>query len=658
MEWNIAAEAISLVMMGIIWVYARKGSHLPTLKNRIFQWCLLVTFSAMLTNILSTILIHQYRRVPMGLTWTVTTVYYILTPLMGLAYFLYAVSVIYTESLQVKKIMAVGMIPGALYAVMVLANPFNKLLFDINSREGYTRGSLVSVTYLIFYAYCLASIVLTLANHKKIDRNIYHILAAFPILAVLVIIVQEMYPEVILSGSAATCALLIIYLHLQNKQISLDYLTGVPNRQELLNMLKIMIKKAPSRKFVLIVVSLRDFRQVNNTCGQQKGDEFLKEVCRFLCGIGPQGNVYRFSGDEFALLYPQPDEGLIRRCVDEIQNRMTKPWQIGDYCFRMSAAMGAINHNGEEETLEKTINAIEYAVSQAKTGKCGSFCYCDKDMLDKLERRSQVIHILKKQLEQQSFEMYYQPIYGVKKGYFAHAESLMRIPHSPIGPIYPDEFIPIAEETGLIVDITYVVLDKVCRFINRLTDQNIPIESVHVNFSAMQFSQQDLEERVLEIIRRNHTPMSAVKIEFTESTLAESTKAVTEFALHMLQHGIKMGLDDFGTGYSNIATVINIPFGTVKLDKSLVWVSMDNEKSALAVKNLSHTFQQLGMKVVAEGVETEAQRKRVEEFGVDQIQGYYYAKPMTADAMVEFMRSNGPEVRPAGNKAECRGTFA
>lgn len=150
MEWNIAAEAISLVMMGIIWVYARKGSHLPTLKNRIFQWCLLVTFSAMLTNILSTILIHQYRRVPMGLTWTVTTVYYILTPLMGLAYFLYAVSVIYTESLQVKKIMAVGMIPGALYAVMVLANPFNKLLFDINSREGYTRGSLVSVTYLIF----------------------------------------------------------------------------------------------------------------------------------------------------------------------------------------------------------------------------------------------------------------------------------------------------------------------------------------------------------------------------------------------------------------------------------------------------------------------------------------------------------------------------
>ena len=133
------------------------------------------------------------------------------------------------------------------------------------------EGRLSRLPILLFYAYCLASIALTLVNYKRIDRKIYRILAAFPILAVAVIIIQEMYPEVILSGSAATCALLIIYLHLQNKQISVDYLTNVPNRQELLNMLKIMIKKDPGRRFTLLVVSLRDFRQVNNTCGQQKG---------------------------------------------------------------------------------------------------------------------------------------------------------------------------------------------------------------------------------------------------------------------------------------------------------------------------------------------------------------------------------------------------
>lgn len=647
-SWNIAAESISLVMLGIVWVYARKGSHLPSLKNKVFQGCLMVTFSAMLTNILSTVMIYEYQRIPIWMTWIVTMVYFILTPLMGLAYFLYTASVIYTESSDIRKVIIIGSIPGAAYTVLVLLNPFTGLLFNINSSEGYSRGSLISVTYIIFYAYCMASIVITVVNHNKIDRNIYKILAAFPILAVLVIIVQQMYPDVILSGSAATCALLIIYLHLQNKQISMDYLTNIPNRQELLNMLKLMLKRAPRKEFVLLVVSLRDFRQINNTCGQHKGDEFLKQVSRFLCETGPEGNVYRYSGDEFALLFPKKDEAQITDCLKTIQARMEQPWQVADYCFILSTAMGIIYHDGSEDTLEKTVNAVEYAVFQAKTGKYGQVCYCDKKMLEKLERRNKVIDILKEKVTEQSFEMYYQPIYCVETGTFNYAESLMRIPHSTIGPIYPDEFIPIAEETGLIIEITYTILDKVCKFISRLRQKGIDIGAIHVNFSALQFSQPDLAAKVVEIIQNNNIPMSALKIEFTESTLAESTQAVTDFALNMLDHGIKMGLDDFGTGYSNIATVIRIPFGTVKLDKSLVWGAIDNKKSALALKNLTKTFKELGMKVVAEGVETEEQKKLVTDFGVDQIQGYYYARPMPEDDMEEFMLQNRPAAAQKG----------
>ena len=128
-----------------------------------------------------------------------------------------------------------------------------------------------------------------------------------------------------------------------------------------------------------------------------------------------------------------------------------------------------------------------------------------------------------------------------------------------------------------------------------------------------------------------------IKIEFTESTLAESPQVVADFAEKMQAQGIGMGLDDFGTGYSNIATVINIPFGTVKLDKSLVDAAMENENSALAVRNLSKIFKALGMKVIAEGVETEEQKIMVVEFGVDQIQGFYYAKPMPENKALKFI---------------------
>jgi diguanylate cyclase (GGDEF)-like protein len=643
MRWNIAAESISLVMLGIIWVYARKGSHLPTLKNKIFQWCLLVTFSAILTNILSTIMIYQYEYIPIWLTWIVTSVYFVLTPLMGLTYFLYTVSVIYTDMDQAKKVIGIGLIPGAGYTLLILVNPFTRNIFDINSQNGYSRGSWVFTTYLVFYIYCLASIVVTVCNRKKIEAEIYGILAAFPVLAVLVIFVQQLYPDVILSGSAATCALLIIYLHLQNKQISLDYLTNIPNRQELLNMIGLTIKKAPDKEFYLLVVSLRDFRQINNTCGQQKGDVFLKEVSQFLCRTGPAGNVYRFSGDEFALLFLQPDKYELTQCIARIQERMSGPWQVDEYRFVLPAVMGIFYHTGDEDTLEKIINSVECAVARAKEGKHGQVCYCDRAMLEKLERRRRIIQILKQQLTEPDFEMYYQPIYSVKSGEFLYAESLMRIPKSPIGPIYPSEFIPIAEETGLIVDITYIMLDKVCKFINRLIETGIEVGAVHVNFSGIQFSRPDLADRVLEIVQKNGTPMPALEIEFTESTLAESTQVVTDFALQMLERGIKMGLDDFGTGYSNIATVIHIPFGTVKLDKSLVYAAMNSEKSALAIRNLTRTFKALGMKVIAEGVENEEQKNMVVEFGVDQIQGFYYARPMPEDETVEFMLQKAGE---------------
>ncbi|MCJ7855631.1 bifunctional diguanylate cyclase/phosphodiesterase [Lachnospiraceae bacterium NSJ-143] len=641
MNWNIAAEATSLVILGIIWTYSRKGSNLPSLKNRVFQGCLIVTFGAIFTNILSTIMIYNYCAIPIWMTWTVTMIYFILTPLMGMAYFFYTVSVIYTENAQIKRTISLGMIPGIIYILFVLINPFTGILFSISPDCGYERGNGVFLTYLVFYIYCIICIFITIANSRKIDREIYKILAAFPILALGVIVVQQIFPDIILSGSAAASALLIIYLHLQNKQISMDYLTNVPNHKELMNMVGLMLKKAPKQEFVLIAVSLRDFRQINNTFGQHNGDELLKEVCRFLCGIAPRGSVYRFSGDEFALLFSHIDERNIKACIDAVNERMREPWFVGDYRVVLSAVIGVVYHNNEFETIEKIVNAIEYAVFQAKTGKYGKVCFCDKAMLAKLERRRKIIQILKEKISDKSFEMYYQPIYSVETEDFKFAESLMRIPDSPLGPIYPSEFIPIAEETGLIIDITYIVLDKVCEFINSLNLSGISIGSVHVNFSAVQFSQSDLSERVMEIINKNNIPPSAVKIEFTESTLAESTQTVTDFVLKMQKYGIKMGLDDFGTGYSNIATVINVPFATIKLDKSLVWASVRNKKSALAVKNMTRTFKELGMKVIAEGVENEEERDLMAEFGVDQIQGFLYAKPMPEDKMRDFLIQHG-----------------
>ena len=179
---------------------------------------------------------------------------------MGLVYFYYTAAVIYENRKGLPRVLVLTGIPSFIYLFLVFLNPITKNLFDINREQGYVQGPLISITYILFYMYCIFCVILVLVKGKWLNQSIYRILVVFPLIAVLVIIFQQFFPSIILSGSAATCALLIIYLYLQNKQISIDYLTNIPNRQELLHMIELLLRRPIRPSFAIIVISLRDFK--------------------------------------------------------------------------------------------------------------------------------------------------------------------------------------------------------------------------------------------------------------------------------------------------------------------------------------------------------------------------------------------------------------
>lgn len=641
MEWNMAAECISLVFLCIIWTYFRQSHLLPTLKNKLFQGCFFTTFTAMFTNLLSAFCIMYIDKIPITINWLFTTIYFISTPLMGLVYFYYTVSIIYEEEDRIPTYFYYMLLPAAFYMYLIAGNPFTHALFDISREGGYVQGNMIDTTYIVFYFYCIACFILVLLKRKRLDFIIRNILMIFPIVALLVVVIQEMFPHIVLSGSAATCALLIIYLYLQNKQISVDYMLGIPNKMVFMNTMKLRMKQSPEEPFTVIMLSLRNFKQINDTYGQQMGDEFIKKVCEFMKQLANPHKLYRFGGDEFIILVKSEVADEIEGMVTNLFARMSQIWNIRHFSSLIGGAIGIIRYPDCGKDMEEMINAIEYTIFRAKTGGYPYICYCTPEFLEAVKRKNKVIEIIEETLEHDGFDVYFQPIWSVKEKRFVLAESLLRLMDSPIGPIYPSELIPIAEETGLISDMTYQILNKVCKFVKRLIKQGADFESITVNFSGMQFGQKDLIKTVFSIIEQNQIPFEKIKIEITESVMADNQEQVLDFINQIHEKGIQVGIDDFGTGYCNLVSVISMPVDVVKMDKSLLWSAMDNEKSAIMMKNMTRTVQEMGMRVVSEGVESKEQKEFVEECGCDWIQGFLFARPMPADAALNcFLENN------------------
>ncbi|MEG0590193.1 MAG: EAL domain-containing protein [Lachnospiraceae bacterium] len=528
------------------------------------------------------------------------------------------------DTKKVFRMSLIGIIPTILYLLIVLTNPFSHLIFNVIPNVGYVRGPWIVLTFIITYYYCLIVFVFSNMKRFNISKTARITLTVFPITAFLAIGVQQLFRNLILSGSATAYVLIIIYLTLENKQISLDTLTNIPTRQVLLDMLKLNLSQ--KNNATLIVLSLKKFKIINNRLGQSCGNLILQQITCFLKTITKNAQLYRFGGDEFAILVDRNQN--IDDLISTILNRMDSTWDIKNYHVTVLAAIGVVRYDTCLESVEEIILGVEHAVLHAKQATENTCIYCTSQMVSDIHRREQIIEILENTIAKNDISLCYQPIFDVDSCKFLFAESLARIPTSPLGCLTPGEFIPIAENTGLIVPLTYQILEKICLFINELLEENVEFSGIHINFSAMQFSDKIFEEKILAIIKQHNVPFSKIKIELTESILAENYNVVKDYMIKMYDLGLRFELDDFGTGYSNLSSVLELPWDTIKLDKSLITAAMEDESSALIVKHMVSAFLSLDICVLAEGIETIEQRDFAIGIGCKLLQGFYYAKPL------------------------------
>jgi diguanylate cyclase (GGDEF)-like protein len=427
-------------------------------------------------------------------------------------------------------------------------------------------------------------------------------------------------------------------------QANYDSVTGLPNRNLLRDRLKQAVFAQRQKHPVAIVfLDLDHFKVINDSLGHSQGDKLLAKIAERLTESVRDGDtVARLGGDEFVLiLNDQNKEDVIFRVMQRILARVSEPTTIGGKDLSISCSAGVSIYPQDGTDVETLLKNADAAMYRAKERGRNHFQFYTSELNALVNERLALEHNLKRALERNELLLHYQPKIDIATGRIVGTEALVRWQHPQWGLILPDRFIPIAEETGLIVPIGEWVLNTACKQNRTWQNAGLPPISVAVNVSLRQFKQDSLSKTVARILVEADLNPEHLELELTESMVMHDADAAVDI-LHELQSlGVRLSLDDFGTGYSSLSYLRRLPMDTLKIDRSFVKDIGDHEGSddgilAQAIISLGHS---LRLRVIAEGVENAAQLQFLEKHGCDEAQGYYFGKPLPAHEHAELLES-------------------
>jgi len=429
-----------------------------------------------------------------------------------------------------------------------------------------------------------------------------------------------------------------------------DPLTGLPNRTLFYETLAKTLAQAEHNQWRLAVlfIDLDRFKNVNDTLGHAIGDELLRQFCdRLAQCVRVRDTVGRLGGDEFALILIIPHSQLDAVVVaNKIREVLRQPFDLRGFEASITASIGITLYPDDARDPETLVKYADTAMYKAKEAGRNTYRFFTADMNSQVLARLELENALHKAIENDEFVLYYQPKVQINTGRMVGVEALIRWIRPGHGMVSPGEFIPLLEETGLIVRVGAWVIETACRQLALWGHSRAGSISISVNVSGRQFLEGNLEHIVLEALRKNNIEPDCLELELTESSLMFNTEqAITE--LHRLKAlGIQISIDDFGTGYSSLAYLKRFPIDKLKIDIAFireVTTNPDDAAIALAIINMAHS---LKLQVIAEGVETAAQLAFLRRHRCDQMQGFYFSPAISSEAL-EQMRDDEKCLPPA-----------
>jgi diguanylate cyclase (GGDEF)-like protein/PAS domain S-box-containing protein len=431
-----------------------------------------------------------------------------------------------------------------------------------------------------------------------------------------------------------------------------DPLTDLPNRVLFLDRLGHALTR-PGAEIAVVLLDIDNFKLVNDSLGHSAGDELLRKIApRLTDALRPGDTIARLGGDEFVVLLEHiADERAAARIAERIVTAFELPFELSAGEHFAKASLGIAIAGGEQEPAA-LIRDADAAMYQAKARGRARFEVFDGAMRARTVKRLSVENDLRRALERDELRVAYQPIVSLASGSIAAVEALLRWRHPDRGTIAPADFIPVAEESGLIEPIGRWVLNAACAQAaqwHAARPDMAPL-GIAVNLSVRQFTQRDLEATVASALAESGIEPSSLCLEITESVLLDEPERVSETIKGIARHGVRFALDDFGTGYSSLAYLTRLPIDELKVDRSFVDELGSSARSTAITTAIVRMAQALSIEVVAEGVETQGQLDTVRDLGCELAQGFYFHRPLEASAISALLSvpAARPKHRPAG----------
>lgn len=422
-----------------------------------------------------------------------------------------------------------------------------------------------------------------------------------------------------------------------------DMLTGLPNRTKAFNIVDDHIKnhKDPDHKDALLYIDIDNFKYINDTFGHLYGDQILKEVAEKLKTlIDKRIQVARFGGDEFIVFILDSDYGEVKSVAKTIMSLLDQNIELQGKSNYISVSIGIAIYPDHASSYEELMQYADTAMCKAKSVGKDRYEFFNTSLHEKLLERVLLESQLRLAITNQELLLHYQPQVDLDNGKIIGFEALVRWMSPEYGLISPLMFIPLAEETGLIIDIGDFVLRSSAIFAKKLQELGYKDLTISVNISVKQMNEKRFVEKILAIVNEFEINPSSIILEITESVLIESFDPIKEKLIRLRKEGFHISLDDFGTGYSSLTYLKLLPIDSLKIDKTFIDDIMTNHMSKGLTNSIIQIAHQLGLSVVAEGVEYEEQYQYLGNNQCDSVQGYYFSKPLPENQVLPLLQEN------------------